>query len=131
MPRPPNCCADTAAPWRRAITSPNRSSPRRCRPSSTSLRAEQLRHPRYDRLQALERPDHHLERDDLAVLAPVDHVDTVDHDAVEGGLELQDRRVVAVPLFDVVEVGAAEEFRSGVEVLGRGGLALLRGEDRR
>ena len=52
-----------------------------------------------------------LNGDDLLGVVPVDHVDAVDVLPVDGRGELENRRTLAVPLLDVVKVGAAEHLR--------------------
>jgi hypothetical protein len=91
---------------------------------------QQLCHRRDDCLQRLQRSQHDLERHDLLVVVPVDHVDPVDVDAVDRRGELKDRGLIVVPLLDVMEVGVAKHFHGRLEV--HQGLlpAFLRGEDR-
>jgi len=52
---------------------------------------EEFGHPPDNTLQCLERPDHHLDRGDLVVVIPMDHVDTLDDEPVDVSAELQNR----------------------------------------
>src|ERR1700741_4812169 len=80
------------------------------------LLLQQLSHCRDDRLQRLQRSQHDLERHDLLLVVPVDHVDPVDVDPVNCRGELEYRRLVFVPLLDVMKIADAEYFRGRREV---------------
>ena len=49
-------------------------------------------------VERFERPHHHLEMRDPAVVADGDHVDAIDPDAVDLAIELDDRAGFAPPL---------------------------------
>src|SRR5271168_1576881 len=98
--------------------------------SAIGLLLQQFCHRRDDRLQRLQRSQHDLERYDLLVVVPVDHVDPIDVDAVDRRGELKDRGPLLVPLLDVVKVTIAEHLCGCLEVHRSLFSAFLRGEHR-
>ena len=63
---------------------------------------------------------------DEAVVVAADHVDAIDRYAVYDGFEFKHRRVFAMPLADIFEVGIAQSVASGGEIFRGDRFALLR-----
>src|ERR1700756_1216674 len=76
-----------------------------------------------DRLQ---RPYHHLEVDDAAVIREADDVDAVDNDATDLGFELEHGAVAVLPLADIGEGRAAQDFQRARQIF-EGGIAPVLG----
>ena len=70
-------------------------------------RPEHPRHLRVNNLDRLPRTEHDLEVDDLALVVPADHVDTVDRNAVDLGHELEDGVALSHDFADVAESTAS------------------------
>jgi len=61
------------------------------------------RHFLMDQVDGFKRPDQHLEVNDPAFVIPLDHVNTVDNDAVNLDFKLQRRIARTADLPDIVE----------------------------
>ena len=87
---------------------------------------QHLAHFLVEHIHALQRPNHDLEMGDKAVIIAANHVDAIDGDTVDHGLEFQKGAVFAVPFADIGKFGIAERVASGGEIFGGDCLADLR-----
>ena len=63
---------------------------------------------------------------DKAIIIAADHVDAIDRNPVDHGLEFKDGAVFAVPFADIGKFGIAQRVASGGEIFGGDRLAHLR-----
>ena len=84
-----------------------------------------LTHPLVNQIDRLQRPDHHLELDDLARRIPLDQVHAVDEHAVDRGLELQHRIVLTGELADVTKAVVEKHLERRVQIRARQRFAAL------
>ena len=78
-----------------------------------------------DQVDRLQRPEHHLEFGDLARRIPLDQVHAVDEHAIDHGLELQHRIVLAGELADVTKAVVEKHLERRVQVRARQRLTAL------
>lgn len=79
-----------------------------------------------DEVDCLERSDHDLKLDDPAVSIPFDHVDTVDDNAVDICLKLQNYIALPNDLTNIFKAVVCENMQRRVEIHLRDRLADLR-----
>src|SRR6266536_117473 len=94
-------------------------------------RLQHGRHFLMDQVDCLEGAYQHFDLDDLALVVPLEQVDSVDADAVNLDLELQCRVARTSDFPDVSEGFVGEYVERGVEVLQRNRLSCLRSMDYR
>src|ERR1017187_2832999 len=118
------------APYRPRRATPRRYMLRGPRTRSGVVGGQLASHQLDQLLQPAYRPHHHREADQLVLGVPAQHVDTLDIDAVNLGLELQDRADRVMPFTDVSQRGTQDHDRAA-QIAYRERLALLRREHRR
>ena len=79
-----------------------------------------------DQIDRFERPDQHLEVDDLLITVPANNVNAIDYDAVDLGNELQNGSILIAPLVYIFKRAAKENGGGRIQISRNLGLPFLR-----